>query len=93
MACVIAVVVLVLVLLYGQLSTELSGQNLRRMYVVILASITPAYIVSVTIGCASKRSGWATFLAATVLVAVLFLVFLFVFMLLSGQTLATFYGA
>lgn len=91
-ACVIAVVVLVLVLLYGQLSTELSGQNLRRMFVVILASITPAYIVSVTIGCASKRSGWATFLAATVLVAVLFLVFLFVFMLLSGQTLATFYG-
>ena len=91
-ACVIAVVVLVLALLYGQLSTELSGQNLRRAFVVILASITPAYILSVTIGYASKRSGWATFLAATVLVAVLFLVFLCVFMILSGQTLATFYG-
>ena len=91
-ACVIAVVVLVLVLLYGQLSTELSGQNLRRWFVVILASITPAYILSVTIGCASKRSGWANFLAETALLAVLFLVFLFVFTILSGQTLATFYG-
>ena len=47
MACVITVVVLVLALLYGQLSTELSGQNLRRAFVVILASITPAYILSV----------------------------------------------
>lgn len=92
MACVIAVVVLVLVLLYAQLSTELSGQKLRRVFVVILASITPAYILSVTIGCASKRSGWANFLAETVLLAVLFLVFLFVFTILSGQTQATFYG-
>lgn len=92
MACVIAVVVLVLVLLYAQLSTELSGQKLRRVFVVILASITPAYILSVTIGCASKRSGWASFLAETVLLAVLFLVFLFVFTILSGQTQATFYG-
>ena len=91
-ACVIAVVVLVLVLLYAQLSTELSGQKLRRVFVVILASITPAYILSVTIGCASKRSGWANFLAETVLLAVLFLVFLFVFTILSGQTQATFYG-
>lgn len=92
MACVIAVVVLVLVLLYAQLSTELSGLKLRRVFVVILASITPAYILSVTIGCASKRSGWANFLAETVLLAVLFLVFLFVFTILSGQTQATFYG-